>query len=200
MYTFPQGPQKIRTRIRSYERSLRQEKKRFGFINDGSGKRYLLGPLYLLMGDTEGALKSFAWFEKTFPDDSGDPLHLLCWTLALYRTGKQEQATAKLRQTMLSNLYLIPRLLGTEQDEIDMWHGSNLSEKDYIETFPDELFALWEPAALQWADEVYSSESMQRIRQRYIEIYHQLESEPVGPKRSQLVQEAFELKYPTSQG
>jgi hypothetical protein len=168
MYTFPQEPRQIRTRIRSYERSLRQEKKRFGFIRDGSGKRYLLGPLYLLMGDTAGALKSFVWFAKTFPDDSGDPLHLLCWTLALYRSGDQEQASAKLRQTMLSNLYLIPRLLGVEQDEIDMWHGSNLSEKGYIEAFPDELFALWEPAALYWAAHTYSSDPMRRVRKRYI--------------------------------
>ena len=67
MDIFLQNPRHIKTRIRSYERSLRQEKKRFGFIHDGSGKRYLLGPLYLLMGDTEGALKSFSWFEKMFP-------------------------------------------------------------------------------------------------------------------------------------
>lgn len=199
MDIFPKDPRQIRTRIRSYERSLRQEKKRFGFIHDGSGKRYLLGPLYLLMGDTAGALKSFAWFAKNFPDDSGDPLHLLCWTLVLYRSGDQEKATMKLRQTMLSNLYLLPRLLGDEQDEIDMWHGSNLAEKSYIDEFPDELFALWEPAAFQWADQAYWSDPMRRIRQRYIAIFHQLQSEPVGPRRSQLVQEAFRLKSPLSQ-
>ena len=110
--TFPK--KRIRARIRRYERSLRQEQKRFGHIGDGSGKRYLLGPLYLLMGDTKGALQSYTWFDQIFPDDSDDPLHLLCWTLVLYRMGAWNQAEAKLRQTMLSNLYLVPHVLGIE--------------------------------------------------------------------------------------
>jgi len=50
MYDFPQDPKKIRVRIRRYERALRHEQVSYGSINDGGGKRYLLGPLYLLMG------------------------------------------------------------------------------------------------------------------------------------------------------
>ena len=82
MDTFPHDPRTIRARIRRYERALREEQVRFDGIRDGAGTRYMLGPLYLLLGDTAGALRSFAWFAKTFPDDSGDPVHLLCWTLA----------------------------------------------------------------------------------------------------------------------
>jgi hypothetical protein len=63
-YEFPQDPKQIRARIRRYERSLRQEQERFGHIGDGSGKRYLLGPLYLLMGDTDGAHQSSASDER----------------------------------------------------------------------------------------------------------------------------------------
>src|SRR6266511_1709737 len=144
MYDLPQAPTKIRARIRRYERALRREQECYGFINDGAGKRYLLGPLYLLMGDTAGALRSFAWFAQTFPDDSGDPVHFLCWTLALYRSGDLKHATVTLRQTMLSNLYLLPRLLGIPQDPIDMWHASNLAEKAYSDDVPAEVLALWE--------------------------------------------------------
>ncbi len=199
MYDLPQAPTKIRARIRRYERALRREQECYGFINDGAGKRYLLGPLYLLMGDTEGALRSFAWFAQTFPDDSGDPLHFLCWTLALYRAGEMEHATATLRRTMLSNLYLLPRLLGIAHDHIDMWYPSNLAEKRYIDDIPDALFVLWEPAALQWAHSVYESTSMRRVQSRYIAIYHQLKTEPPGPKRSRLVTEAYRLQSPTPQ-
>src|SRR5205823_3151951 len=170
MYVFPQDPTKIRARIRRYERALRREQASYGFINDGGGKRYLLGPLYLLMSDTAGALQSFAWFAQTFPDDSGDPLQYLCWTLALYRAGELEHATVKLRQTMLSNLYLVPRLLGLEQDHINMWSCSNLTEKRYSDEVPEELFALWEPPALHWAYTVYQSAPMQRVRRRYMAI------------------------------
>lgn len=198
MDLFPQDPKQISTRIRRDERALRQEQKRFGVIRDGAGRRYRLGPLYVLMGDTQGALRSFAWFAETFPDDSGEPLHLLCWTLALYRVGQTEQATATLRQTMLSNLYLIPRVLGRDQDVIDMWHPSNRSEKSYAESLPDEFFTVWEPSALDWVRAVYESEPMRRVRDRYIAIYTQLKEEPPGPTRSRLAEEAFRLQYPTS--
>jgi hypothetical protein len=146
----PDDPHTIRARIRRYERALREEQARFGCIRDGAGTRYVLGPLYLLLGDTAGALQSFIWFAETFPDDSGDPVHFLCWTLALYRTGEKRRAAGKLRQTILSNLYLLPRLLGREQDVIDMWHPSNLTEKSYSDAVPDAWLALWDPPALHW--------------------------------------------------
>ena len=66
--------QKIRSRLRSYERKLQQEKEKYGYYHDGAGKRYLIGPHYLLLGDNDGALAAFKWFEKEFPDDIGEPI------------------------------------------------------------------------------------------------------------------------------
>lgn len=193
MYEFPHETKKIRARIRRYERTLRQEYERFGSYDDSSGKRYLLGPLYLLAGDLPGAMRSFEWFEQTFPNDIGDPIHCLCWTLALYRSGQLAQASHKLRQTMLMNLYLIPHLLGIDQDRLDIWHGTNYAEKDYLLFAPRQVFALWDDKALRWARETYSNPAFRQIRERYIEIYRQLKDEPPGPRRSQLVEEAFRL-------
>lgn len=195
MFQLPKDPKKIRERIRRYERTLRQEYNDTGFISDGYGKRYLLGPLYMILGDTEGALKSFTWFAETFPDDIGEPIQYLCWTLALFRAGDLEAATEKLRQTMLSNLYVIPHLLGQEQEELDIWHGSNIKEKAYLEYIPPEIFELWDEAALQWAKETYDSPELRLVRERYIEIYRSLKTEPAGPKRSQLVREARNLQW-----
>jgi len=48
MFNIPTDPKKIRERIRRYERALRNEKKKFGAYDDSAGKRYFLGPLYLL--------------------------------------------------------------------------------------------------------------------------------------------------------
>jgi hypothetical protein len=168
MNLFPQDHKKIRARIRRYERKLQQEQDQFGMISDGYGKRYLLGPLYLLMDDTEGALNHYRWFEKIFPDDSGYPMHLLCWMLALYRSGDREAATRKLRQTMLSNLYVIPHVLGLEQDELDIWHGSNIAEKAHLMDIPADVFAFWDEEALQWLDDTFHSPQLKRIRDRYI--------------------------------
>ena len=46
---FPKDPARIRQRIRSYERKLTDELGRP--LRDGYGKRFLLGPLYMLLGD-----------------------------------------------------------------------------------------------------------------------------------------------------
>ena len=197
MFQFPKEPKKIRARIRRYERELRKERDKFGYIGDGYGKRYLLGPLYLLMDDVEGAVKSFEWCEQTFPDDVGEPVHFLCWSLALYRSGDRVQAAQRLRQTMLSNLYLIPHLLGRQQDELDIWHATNYEQTDYLEYVPAEIWALWDASALQWAEATYDSPELRAMRARYIEIQKQLKSEPRGPRRSALVDEAFRLQAPT---
>ena len=194
MSQFPKGPTAIRARIRRYERALRKEYEQHGFFDDGYGKRYLLGPLYLILGDLAGALRSFKWFEQAFPDDIGDPVHYLCWALALYRSEDMAGASIKLRQTMLSNLYLLPRLLGLAEDRLDIWHGSNLAERDYLQYVPPEVWALWDQPALQWAMEMYDSPAFRRVRARYIEIYEQLKTEPPGPKRSALVSEADDLQ------
>jgi hypothetical protein len=148
----------------------------------------------VLLGDNDGALKSFAWFEKKFPDDIGEPMNYLCWTLALYRAGEMKAAEGKFQQTMLSNLYLLPTLLGREQAVLAIWHGSNFQEKSYVDDVPPELFELWDKPALQWAAEKYEQDDMRTVRERYIAIYQQLATEPPGPKRSQLVQEASKLE------
>ena len=74
MYNLPTEPRKIKERIRRYERAFAKELQQIDMISDGSGKRYLLAPLYLMLNDVEGAYKFFEWFEKTFPDDVGEPL------------------------------------------------------------------------------------------------------------------------------
>ena len=195
MSLFPKDSKKIRARIRRYERALRKEREDTGFYGDGYGKRYLLGPLYLLMDDLEGALQSYAWIDEDFPDDSGDPMQYLCWTLALYRSGDLGAAKQKLRETMLLNLYLVPHLLGIEQDEIDMWHGTNTAWKEHIEYIPPEIFALWDDGARQWLRETYYADDLRLIRERYIEIHRQLQTESEYEKRVQLVDEAFKLKH-----
>jgi hypothetical protein len=194
MYQFPEEPKKIRARIRRYERTMRKEQEQYGHISDGYGKRYLLGPLYLLMDDVPGAIAHYEWFERTFPDDMGDPFDFLCWSLALYRTGDLPGASHRLMQTMVSNVYLIPHLLGLKQKGLDLWHGSNLEEKDYLQYMPTEILALWDGPALLWAHETYHSPGFCQVRDRYTEILGLLKTEPHGPRRSRLLNEAFRFR------
>ncbi len=187
------GPRKIRERIRRYERLLRKEKEISGFYSDGYGKRYLLGPLYMLKDDLEGALRSFNWFDSEFPDDCGEPGQYLCWTLALHRASRQNEAAKKLRQTALLNLYIIPRLLGGEIEELDMWHGSSDERPSYLQYVPDEFFSIWKENELEWASCLYRSPEFEAVLTRYVEIHRELKHTPPGPKRSRLVDEAWSM-------
>jgi len=184
---------KIRNRLRSYERKLRREKEEWGLYRDGAGKRYLVGPHYLLLGDDAGARAAFEWFEREFPNDGGEPGHMLCWALALHRAGNEVGAARKLRQTMLGNLYLVPHLLGSPIARLDIWHGSNWEEPEYLDEVPAEYLGLWTDAERAWAAGLYHSAEFQAVRSRYIEISRALNTTPRGPERTRLVEEMIRL-------
>lgn len=193
MSFFPHDPKKIRARIRSYERKLKKEKEEHGFHDDGYGKRYLLSTLYLLMDDTEGALKHFDWFEQEFPDDSGHTIHYLSWTLALFRSGDLAAAKQKFGQAMLSNLFVMPTLLDLDE-EIALGEFDTMLSLMYLEETPDEVFTMWHDEELDWGREVYYSQDITALRERYIEIEQALDITPPGPRRKELVAESFRLK------
>ncbi len=184
---------KIRGRIRRYERALGREYA-CGGIHDGYGKRYLLGPLYLLAGDLEGSLSSYEWFERMFPDDGGEPTHKLCWALALHRSGDGDGARKRLTETMFRNLYLIPALWGEKLEMLDIWHGDNMSEPEYLSFIPKEIFGLWTADEVRWARTEYEGERFRRLRERYVELSRQLNGEPAGRKRTALCKELNKLK------
>ena len=64
MYHFPTDPKKIKQRIRRYERSLRKDP--IHGPGDGYGKRYLLGPLYLMLGNVQDTLDHYTWYKSTY--------------------------------------------------------------------------------------------------------------------------------------
>lgn len=194
MYELPTEPAKLRQRIRRYERAFEKELSEYGMISDGAGKRFLLAPLYLVMGDLPGALRSFSWYAEQFPDDCPEPGHCLCWALALCRGRDERAASRKLGQAMLANLYLLPRLLGETIERLDIWPGSNTEWPEYVDNLPPEFFDIWTPEEREWARQLYASEHFAKVRAEYIDIESQLRDEPRGPRRTRLVEEAFDLR------
>ena len=190
---FPKSPKTIRERIRRYERELKNELKT-GHGGDGYGKRYLLGPLYLLLGDLDGALASFEWYENAYPDDGGEPYQYLTWALALHRGGFEHAAFNKLYQTILENPYLVSHLLGQNPQRRDIWHGSNLAEIEYAMAIPDELLDLWDDEAREWARVASEHPNVVGKVTRYIDIHRELKTERPGPKRTALVDESYALR------
>ena len=193
MNLFPKEPKRIRERITRYERSLTSEKRKFGAIDDSAGKRYRLGPLYMLLDDIGGARKSFAWFQRTFPDDMGEPFQYLCWSLCLFRLGKTQIAAQKLAQTWFQNQYLVARLLELDIPRLEIRYSTNWQTPEYMEDAPVELLHLWDEEALMWARQVYESDWFTRARAAYVELNLRLDHEPVGPERSRMVNEMFRM-------
>ena len=193
MYDFPKTENALKKRISSYKASLLKEQRKFGHVNDGAGKRYVLFPLYLALNNAEAAQDYIAWYEKEFPDDAGEPIQKLCWAIILKRIGKETEARKMLAEAMLANLYLIPKVLGEAMAPYDIWHPSSDAQMHYVEYMPQEVLASLTEAEKQWISHEYDSPDFQRIRNRYVEIHQELKDIKSINERRQLLDESHSL-------
>jgi hypothetical protein len=193
MFSFPDTEKKLRSRISSYKSALNKEKKDYCYISDGSGKRYLLFCLYFVLGDLNKSRQYFEWYKKEFPDDVGEPIQKLCWALSLHRMKNDDEARYMLAELMLSNLYLIPNIIGLDVQKYDIWHSSNFEDIDYVGHIPAEVRKSIKESEIKWMDTLYNSFEFRRIRKRYIEIFHELQRTKELEKRKDLLNESYFL-------
>jgi hypothetical protein len=190
MFVFPDTEQKLRRKISGFKSALAREKNTHDFIRDGSGKRSLLFSMYFVLNEQDKSKEYLDWYSSEFPDDAGEPVQMLCWSLILYRMGQENQARKKLAETMMANLYLIPDVLGECVQEYDMWHSSNFAEIDYVEELPHVVRNKITEDEIKWLAEQYGSFEFRRIRKRFIEIFHSLKHEKAFDVRSSLLDES----------
>lgn len=163
--------------------------KTYGYISDGTGKRYLLFWLYFALNDLDKFKEYIDWYREEFPDDIGEPAQMLCWALGLRRMGQETDAKQILAQLMLTNLYIIPQLLGESVEEYDIWHSSNYEDLDYYEYIPEELITLITKDDIDWIDELYTSFVFRRMRKKHIELYNKIKYEKDFESRKALLKE-----------
>lgn len=193
MFDFPDTERKSRSRVSSYKSSLNKEKKDYGHINDGSGKRYLLFSLYFVLDDLKKSDDCFEWYKKEFPDDVGEPIQKLCWAISLHRMEKYEEAIYMLGNLMLSNLYVIPHLIGHDVQEYNIWHSSSDEHIDYVKYIPHQVLESIRENEIKWMRMLYESFDFRRIRKRYIEIYQELKNKKSVEERKALLNESYSL-------
>lgn len=146
--------------------------------NDNQGARYVIGPLYQLARDLEGALRAYKAYEENYPNESGDPHHLFCWGLALYDSDRQREAVAKWRRACFENVYIAPLLLDEDDPEGEIWLFSNLEWPEYA----DEYFALyselWErnPDALECLRRLWHDPELREDLRHWLEVGRRLET------------------------
>ncbi|MCW7551632.1 hypothetical protein NX722_03020 [Endozoicomonas gorgoniicola] len=194
MVIFPDTEKKLKSKISSYKSSMKKEKKDIGFISDGSGKRYILFSLYFVLNDLDKFEEYVGWYNEEFPDDMGEPIQKLCWSLGLYRANKIVEARFMLAELMLLNLYLIPHVIGENlEHEHDIWHSTNFHYLDYVHDLPKEVKDNIKNSEIEWMRECYNSPDFSRIRKRYIEIYHKLLTVREIEERRVLLKESYSL-------
>jgi len=179
---------KYRERANRARRSLLNEKRNHGYIDDGAGKRYQVGVFYVLSGDVGKALEFYSWFEQEFPDDIGEPVFALYWALAHYRAGNTEMARTRLQSTMLQNIYLLPFLFNEPMENQKIWHASNWQQPGYffeVEPFLDEPTV----EERQWMKNEFHSEPFEALRNGYIETYGALLGETDIGRRRKILQD-----------
>jgi hypothetical protein len=193
MYNFPETTKALKSRIASYRSSLLKEKKRFGHVNDGDGMRYLLFSLYFVLNDTKETKDYIEWYEEEFSDDMGEPIQKLCWALSLRRMNDEKEAKKLLAETMLTNLYILPKVLDRKIERYDIWHPSSDQSPGYVGYLPKEVISAITEEEKRWISQQYDSSGFGRIRQRYIEIYHDLKDTSDLSERGRLLDESYSL-------
>ncbi len=193
MFGFPDTEKKLKLMISRYRSELNKEKKDHGKIDDGIGRRYVLFWLYFALNDLDKSREYFEWYKKEFTDDTGEPIQKLCWALSLHRMKNDNEAKSVLADLMLSNLYLIPKIIGIDVQKYDMWHSSNLKDIDYLEEIPEQVRGRIKDSEIQWMNELYHSVEFRRIRERYVEIFKKLQHTKEIEKRRKLLNESYAL-------
>ncbi|WP_158845077.1 hypothetical protein [Algibacter sp. L1A34] len=190
----PKQIERIKNKIGKIKRELAADKKHWGgFYHDGRGLRYLPPELYLKLNDYSGALRYFNWFDKNFPEDSGFPIFLFEWTITLFKKKKIHLAEKKALETFYSNNYLIDIFLGNDildfsKSENSNWECSSLVENLKYSKSQEELndFA-------KWIENFTKTETFYSFANTLIKIQSKLITEPVGKKRSELINKKYKL-------
>lgn len=193
MAAFPKTEKGLRSRIDSYKESMQKERRKFGCIDDGYGKRYIIFWLYLVLGDLKGANAYLRWYEKTFEDDSGEPIQKLCAAVLLHRSGKEQKAKYYLADLMLSNLYAIPTVLGQDTEQYQLKCFSSFETKEYLDEMPREVIAAISEEDKAWMRELYESLEFRRYRKRYVDLQTELDRAEGVEKRGPLVAELYSI-------
>jgi len=188
--------EKVIAKIEKYKKALAADKKHWGGqYHDGQGIRYIIPAQFIKIKDYKGGLKYLNWFEKNFPDDSGYPIFLFEWTLILFKCDKLIDAEKKAHRTFFSNTYLFDKFLQKEPLELDKNESSNWEYQLLADNF---TYTSKDPEFIEfasWTAMILSRREFFDKANEFIEIERELVNEPVGKRRTELVNRSSKIKY-----
>ncbi len=188
--------ERVKAKIEKYKKALAADKKYWGGqYHDGQGIRYIIPEQFIKINDYKGGLRYLNWFDKNFPDDSGYPIFLFEWAFILFKCDKLIEAENKAHQTFFSNTYLFDKFLGKELLRLDKNESSNWEFESLVDGFPYSSLDTEFIEFASWTQNVLSSRIFLDKANEFIEIERKLKTEPVGQKRTELVNRLSKIKY-----
>ena len=187
--------ERVKANIEKYKKALAADKKYWGGqYHDGKGIRYIIPEQFIKINDYKGGLRYLFWFDKNFPDDSGYPIFLFEWTFILFKCDKLIEAENKAHQTFFSNTYLFDKFLGKEHLRLDKNESSNWEFESLVDGFPYSSLDIEFSEFASWTQNVFNSRTFLDKANEFIEIESKLKTEPVGQKRTELVNRLYKNK------
>jgi hypothetical protein len=188
--------ERVKIKIEKYKKALAADKRYWGGqYRDGQGIRYIIPGQYIKIGDYKSGLRYFNWFAKTFPEDSGHPIFLFEWTLVLFQNNKLQDAEKKAHLTFFANTYLFDKFLGNEPLQLDKNESSNWDFESLVQYFHYSRKNLEFAAFADWLEGVLQSREFLDKANEFIELERQLKNEPVGIRRTHIVNRISKIKY-----
>ena len=188
--------ERVKAKIKKYKKALAVDKQYWGGqYHDGQGIRYIFPEQFIKINDYKGGLRYLNWFTKNFSDDIGYPIFLFEWTFILFKCGKLIDAKNKAHQTFFSNIYLFDKFLGKEPLLFDKNESLNWEYESLVDGFPySSLDTKFIEFAI-WPENVLSSRTFLEKANELIDIERELKIEPVGQKRTKLVNQLSKIKF-----
>ena len=188
--------ERVKAKIEKYKKALAADKKYWGGqYHDGQGIRYIIPEQFIKINDYKGGQRYLNWFDKNFPDDSGYPIFLFEWTFILFKCDKLIEAENKAHLTFFSNTYLFDKFLGKEPLRLDKNESSSWEFETLVNGFPYSSIDTEFIEFASWTEKILNSRAFLDKANEFIEIERKLITEPVGEKRTELVNRLSKIKY-----
>ncbi len=186
--------ERVQAKIQKLKKELANDKKRWGgYYDDSRGLRYGILELYIKIADYKGGLRYVNWFEKNFPEDTLNSFFTFECGFILYQSGKHKEAKRKIYKTFFNNPFLLPHFLGLsmldfENSEYSAWQRE-IVEKYFKYHYTQSAFTEF----AEWVNLQLEEPDFISRKIKYIQLNQQLKDEPVGKKRSMLVNQISEI-------
>jgi hypothetical protein len=186
---------RIQTKIIKLRKILAAERAKFGGYDDSAGRRYTILNLYVSVADYKGAFVYLRWFFKNFQDDSGFPFFWVEACMTYFYNKKLDQVRSMAFNAFVSNPFIWEVFFTGTATKIEgiesrsNWEGLELALQLPYRANQEQYVDF-----SSWLQDCLVEPKMQELIQTYFDLKLKLSTTPIGPLRTSLVEQLYELK------